>query len=218
MVNSLTVNVSAPLKSEKLQKIVSVCPSLKILRAMMSTIVDKDIQTISKLQQLRVLNLNWCYKFSNIQYIFTLPNLTSLSLNDCKLTDSDFKGIGQLSSLTHLSLGWCNVADETAMEISSLHNLTYLDMSATWITDQGMSHISKLTLLDVSSCGITILGVKHISCVPNLQFLAIQECLCDKAETEETILNSFPNLISLCALNMDNHLTENKLWEEFPTS
>ncbi len=136
--------------------------SLTKLKLSNKYLTDEDIQPLSKLKKLMVLDLS-SNKISDLTPLSQLTNLSELNLSYNKIDD-----ISPLSNLTNLTILWAS--DNQISDISPLSNLT--NLTILWASDNQISDISPLNNLTViSNLVLDSNQINDISPLSNLAYL-----------------------------------------------
>jgi hypothetical protein len=94
-----------------------------------------------------------------------LAKVTSLDLNDTKITDAGLKEIAKLQQLTSLHLNHTQITDAGIKDIAKLQQLTHLYLHETKITDACLGDIAKwqqLLVLSLRNTKITKAGAAEL--------------------------------------------------------
>ncbi|WP_166824620.1 leucine-rich repeat domain-containing protein [Thalassoroseus pseudoceratinae] len=130
---------------------------------------------ISDFRRLDVLMINnTAMTSSNLRQIAVYqPELRTLGLSLCWVSDNTLSEIGRLQRLTQLNLSRDHITDTGLSHISKLENLEILGLSSTEITDEGLWHLrtlKNLRELDVSNTLVTDEGVERLRAeIPGLE-------------------------------------------------
>ncbi len=135
--------------------------------------------------------------------------VTAVAVNDgSKLTDADFRQIGELTHLRTLNLNQC-LTDERLVQLAGLGELEYLQTNLAQITDNGLKPLAQLRKLrnvkffhpGKSFSGA---GLVHLAELPNLDRL--------------TVAGSFAfNDAGMAAVAKLTRLQEFRMWHAGPT-
>ena len=116
-----------------------------------------DISFLGSLTNLTTLNLN-SNQITDISFLGSLTNLTTLNLNSNQITDISF--LGSLTNLTTLNLNKNQITDISFL--GSLTNLTTLHLGYNQITDitalRSLTNLTRLHLYDNQITDISVLG------------------------------------------------------------
>jgi len=128
---------------------------------------DEDLNHISKLKNLRVLNLRSAHNIGDagLVHVASLTNLEFLVLRHTKITDAGLEHLKVLTNLVSLRLNSTRISDKGLKALVGLSNLTGLDLSQTKVTDAGLVYLEQIpTLLFVDLAGtkVTPTGVKRL--------------------------------------------------------
>lgn len=126
-----------------------------------------SLQPLSSLTQLKSLTIQGCpISASELSVLGALPNLETLVLKDCSLSN-----ISGLSGAKHLiSLDLSNNAIRDLSALSFMENLTTLDLSSNALTNlSALSALENLTTLDVSYNSLT--SIAPLATCPSLSVL-----------------------------------------------
>ena len=101
------------------------------------------------------------------------PDLKSLGLEMCFVTDDGLREISQLDDLTELRISGAEITDAGLLHLQGLQNLEVLSLVSTEITNEGLWHLrtlKKLRQLDLSNTLITDEGVERLRAeIPSLE-------------------------------------------------
>ncbi len=95
-----------------------------------------------------------------------------------KLTNSDLAILKEFPQLRSLNLLLCGVTDEGLENIEGLTQLQQLVLRGTQVTDAGLVHLKGLTLLhtlDIYGLKVTDAGLEHLKGLTQLQMLVISD-------------------------------------------
>jgi hypothetical protein len=109
------------------------------------------------------------------------PNLTTLRMQMCDVSDKDLATIQALKKLRTLDLTGTNVADGVGC-LAELHDLESLDLHGTHVGDVGAARLAKLTMLvhlDLGYTKITNEGLRSVSKLVNLRDLDLSNTSID---------------------------------------
>ncbi|XP_056655486.1 dynein regulatory complex subunit 6 isoform X2 [Monodelphis domestica] len=173
-------------------------------------ITDTCLQSIANLGKLRVLNLTNCIRIGDngIRNLFdgiSGLKLRELNLNSCgQLSDLALATMGErCRSLTYLNLRNCPQLSDCGIEfITQIPSLISIDISATAITDEALTSLSKhkkLKELTVSECEyITDFGIKEFcQSTPILEHLDTSFCVKLSGDILKIGASRCPRLTSL---------------------
>ncbi len=125
-----------------------------------------DLQRFPYLTSLQIENS----EVSGMQALSYLANLEKLSITNAHLTSNDLSVIASLPNLTHLTLSNCRLA--VINNLSGAHNLQHLDLSSNTIRDvSALSFMAQLRSLNLSHNALT--NLSYISALSNLQVLDV---------------------------------------------
>jgi len=108
---------------------------------------------------------------AGLQHLRDLKSLTDLNLEDTKVTDAGLQHLRDLKSLTSLNLNYTKVTDAGLQHLRDLKSLTDLNLEDTKVTDAGLQHLrdlKSLTDLNLEDTEVTDAGLQHLS---DLKFL-----------------------------------------------
>ncbi|MCI0703481.1 MAG: hypothetical protein L0241_20570 [Planctomycetia bacterium] len=134
------------------------------------------LSELAKLKHLASLSLSGStIGDTDVRELRGLENLTTLHLDQTKLTDSGAKEIAKLSSLNSLDLTGTTITDASLRELVALKRLTSLTLPYTKITANGMKELTALKNLTSLSVGGTDAargeGLKALSALERLDTL-----------------------------------------------
>jgi hypothetical protein len=125
----------------------------------------RNVSTIFKNQsmsKLITLNIHYCDDFDDTSLTAILancPQLKSLTVEDCELTDYGFQYIGTCKNLQFLDIGACSLITDKSMEYigAGCPNLSYLNIGhCSQLTNKGVEYIcsgcQKLKYLNIQNC------------------------------------------------------------------
>ena len=100
------------------------------------------------------------------------PNLESISLGSCQITDAGLSHVGNLRRLRYLNVSRTQITDKGLGSLAGLSQLTTLHANNTRILDQGMVHLGameSLEKLDLNYTGISDRGLREVRGLTNLK-------------------------------------------------
>lgn len=167
----------------QIQEIVAKCPNLQeIYLQNCIDVTDKTLESFTKLDKLRIFNLNGCSEITNkgLEFLAKLPNLQELYLRSCKdITDQGLESLANLN-LLKLDLSSTQITDKGVLKLGNLTNLLWIDLRYCNITDQALQTIanfSELEHLDLNECDqITDQGIRSLINLTKLKMLNLYEC------------------------------------------
>ena len=107
---------------EAVPMIVKQFPGLEVLRLDRTTVTDKNLGELGRLNSLEQLSLfRTRISDSGCSKLAKMSTLRKLSLDQTHITDVGFKALGQISKLESLSVWKTQVTDEAAAEFSQLY-------------------------------------------------------------------------------------------------
>ena len=98
----------------------------------------------------------------HLNYLRSLPNLTTLDLDYSHVGDSGMSYVGTLTNLTWLDIEDTEVTDDGLRHLASLNKLEHLIADGNEISDEGLKHLEKLkslTRLRLRDTNITDRGI-----------------------------------------------------------
>lgn len=136
-------------------------------------------------------------------------NLTSLSLNNLKITAKDFNHILHLTKLTNISFNSCNLEDIT--NIGCLHALTSLSFINTFVKD--FSPLSKITSLQrLELVNVLLINLEFLLNLPNITQLNLSALKCMDISALYKLKNiEILNLLDIKNINFDFLISFEKL-------
>lgn len=125
-------------------------------------------------------------------------DLTYLSLQRTRVTDSAMEPISNMKNLRELNLNYTAVSDQALREISKLSSLSRLSLNYTLVSDEGMQALSQLPnleSLDLVGVAVSDKGIRQLGKMPNLKKLNV----CNTHITDEGLsaLAGLPKLVDL---------------------
>lgn len=153
--------------------------SLRSLDLCYAAVTDTHLSRFTSLQSLEEINFDSCpvgdWSISHLAGNNVVPNLVSLNLADCDLSDFGMVHIPKFKLLKHLSLFYCNISNHGLRHLSTMINLETLNLDSRDISDDGMYHLRNLKLksLDIFSARITDIGCIHLKRIKSLESLEI---------------------------------------------
>lgn len=100
---------------------------------------------LSDLEKLELAGLTLITDQGLTEVLLTLPDLTHIDLEDCKITDRTLLAMSACKKLRHIQLSFCNEITDTGVLALIKHlPLSYLDIDNTSISDVVLSAISAL--------------------------------------------------------------------------
>ena len=100
------------------------------------------------------------------------PNLESISLDSCQITDAGLSHVGNLRRLRYLNVSQTQITDKGLESLVGLSQLTTLHANNTKILDEGMVHLGTMTSLeklDLNYTGISDRGLREVHGLTNLK-------------------------------------------------
>lgn len=163
------------------------CTNLVELKLMNDGINDSDLTTISKLTNLRTLNLQ-TNQITNVSALARLTNLESLGLMYNQI--SDIRCLAGLTKLQQLYL-----SSNTIVDISPLANMNLLQQLGLAYNEirniSVLAHLTDLTVLDLG--GNRIDNINALSNLTNLQYLTLYA----NVNIDLSVLSNLTNLTTL---------------------
>lgn len=105
------------------------------------------------------------------------PDVITLRLQMCGLTDEHIIQIGKFTKIKKLELIANEISDQGMVYIKDLSQLEYLDLNNNQITDNGVQSITQLSNLKHLNLSlnreITDKGIDHLRNIPSLESLSI---------------------------------------------
>ncbi len=153
--------------------------SIKSLDLCYAAVTDVQLSRLSNLPALEEVNFDSClvgdWALAHFADNNVVPNLVSLNLADCDLTDSGMPHLPKLKKLKHLSLFYCNISNQGLRHLSGMMSLETLNLDSRDISDDGLYHLRNLNLksLDVFSARITDIGCVHLKRIKSLESLEL---------------------------------------------
>jgi hypothetical protein len=141
-------------------------PNLESIHLVQSFVHDKGIQHLSRLKNLRELNLSFNTYITDrgIRYLGRLTNLEELRISySPKLTGAGLAGLRRLRKLRNLDLEWSNITDDGVRALAAHPGMESLSLIGCPITDQSLEYCKSMTnLRDVAvyDTEVTAAGVR----------------------------------------------------------
>lgn len=106
------------------------------------TVDDADIQKLSNLTKLQVIDLTFSdISGESLKVLAKLPNLVSIRLDGCDVTDEQLEVLSDKTELIELYLSKTKVTDAGLKHVRNMKKLILLDLSDCEITDSGLSSL-----------------------------------------------------------------------------
>lgn len=153
--------------------------SLRTLDLCYASVSDMQLSRFTSLPSLEEVNFDSCpvgdWAIAHLADNNVVPNLTSLNLADCDLTDSGMMHLPKFQKLKHLSLFYCNISNHGLRHLSNMMSLETLNLDSRDISDDGLYHLRNLNLkcLDVFSARVTDIGCVHLKRIKSLESLEV---------------------------------------------
>ena len=131
----------------------------------------------SWLGRLEELNLDSCEDITDqgLRHLVEVaPNMKSLDLSECEVTDSGVACLSNLTRLKRLSLFYCAITNRGLRSIGKILSLETLNLDSRDISDEGLRHLrglSNLKHLDIFSGRISDAGCGYICRIETLESL-----------------------------------------------
>ena len=139
-----------------------------------------------------------------------LPDLRSLQLPDCEITNEVLEFIASLSRLERLHLNSTGVTSAGLTHLTQLSNLTELVLADCELDDGGMKMVAQLNslrILNLDGTNVTDEGLEHLAALQNIEKLYL-----GGTEVEGTGFAKFDSHDDLIHLSLpDTRLTEKGL-------
>lgn len=138
---------------------------------------------------------------SGVAYLEGLPKLERLSVSGAPIGDDGLKVMKSLPNLRVLVLGQTAVTDAGLAYLSGLTHLEQLGLRGTKITDAGLVHLEALTnlvSLNLSETRVTDAGLSHLVKMSKLETLSLQ----GDAITDAGLAEIGNSLKSVAGLNL----------------
>jgi internalin A len=167
-VESLSVhNVKTKTKKLSLAPFLKLPPGLQTLRILGADISDQQFgQLLQKQKSISMLFLSHTtISDRSLEKIGKLQKLNSLYMDGTKITNKGLKGLLDLEKLFSLDLRNTEISDAGLAEIQNIGNLGVLHLSGTKVTDAGilqLANIKWLHRIDVSNTKVTEAGKKAL--------------------------------------------------------
>lgn len=147
-----------------------------------ATVPPEILAALSRLPNLRRLDLFQCRTSQGALADAKLPRLEEFSLMDCELTDDDFAAMGKIASLQVISCQASGMKGDVYRHFTNLLYLRELHTFGQPIDDSSADHVPKMQALEFLSIGQTNITPERISRLlkecPNLVIT------CDSQEKE----------------------------------
>lgn len=147
-------------------------------------LTEDGLACLASLPRLRELNLSRS-RISNagLAMVGRLATLTSLRLDDAKVSDTGLQHLAPLTRLETVSLRGTAITDAGLAIVSQWPELTSLDLSKTKIGDEGLGHLvscSKLSQLRLAGLeNLSIAGVRSLARLASLTEIDLQKTRLD---------------------------------------
>lgn len=179
--------------------------NLEGLRLTDCTISDRNMSSIGKLRNLKVLQLFSCqgYKEESLLEALSIKSLLDLNVGDTIIGDRVIDKLVEMKGLTRLSLEKCdNFTGKSLEKLSALKNLKRLDLAKSGFKKENLKKLKSLRnleALDISGLQLRSKDIVPI-CQMNLVELNIDENFLD-----DKGLNQLSKLKSLKKLCIENN-------------
>ncbi len=170
---------------------------------------DDDLKVLSKLKNLRRLNLGSIYTISGttLSSLTKLPDLRNLYLYSTTVTNDGLKEICQIKTLRYLDIGNSRITEEALGDLINLRELQSLGLYNITLSDKGMKAVSRcqhLTELNLTRTTQTGEGMKALGKLKSLEKLNMTGTSGDSRSDDN--LKGISNLKNLKHLNLGgNH-------------
>ncbi len=137
-------------------------------------VTDEAVKRIAQFEQLKVVGFTSTLVTGNgLRHLKGLREITSLSLHETALRDSDIEPLSSLRTLTSLNLnGTSNITDDGLRHLQGLTRLEYLGLYRTKVGDAGLQYLYDLTDLrtvDLYKTAVTDDGIHELKMkLPNV--------------------------------------------------
>jgi Leucine-rich repeat (LRR) protein len=142
-------------------------------------VTDKELEHVAAFKKLQNLDLNSCFGVTDkgLKNLDGLTELTSLYLNNTKVTDAGTTEIGKLKKLKNLGLIQTAVTDKGLKNLDGLTEMQGLNLfGLKGVTDEGMKSLAKMTKLqnlDIRLTPVTDKGIQELAGMKDLRLLQI---------------------------------------------
>lgn len=161
---------------------------IKELSLQWCLITDKDLEYLSCLQSISVLNLSYTQvSCQGMRHVSELVNLSTLKLDSCNINDFGVQYLtnrrairnsydkNTKSSITELDLSDTNISNVGLKSITEhMPDMKCLNLSYTAVNDDGVEHLKglrNLTSLNLDSHSITDTSLRHVSHLTSIRHL-----------------------------------------------
>jgi hypothetical protein len=167
-----------------------------------------DRTYLRDLTQLQWLSLSYVSTSSlDLECIVEAASLTTLFLDDTRVTDSDLRHLRHLKNLRNLSLSNTPVRDAGLEHLEGLTQLRALDLSDTRVTDAGLRSLramKELRRLHLGGTRVTDGQMEYLRGLTDLRFLSLRN-----TEISDASMPQLSGLTRLEKLNLyGTHVTE----------
>ena len=127
-----------------------------------------DLAKLNGLSNLRAIDFSAAdFSDEHLMSLNVPPTLTSLRLNETKITDACAEQLASFVGLQALDLSGTNIGDDALLFIGKLRNLRNLQLAETRLTNDGLVHLAgnlrKLSMLDASRTKLSDEGLLLIT-------------------------------------------------------
>ena len=139
---------------------------------------------------------------AGVKVLVSLPKLTTLGLGHTRTTDVALKTVGELGNLTTLYIDNTRITDAGLEQLKGLKHLTTLGLGHTATTDAGLKTVREhadLTTLYIDNTKISDAGLEEVGRLKNLTTLGLGH-----TATTDAGLKNLAGLTRLRTLYLDN--------------
>lgn len=179
------IHYKSSIDDTHITRLVTGNPKIEFLSIESSMISDDSVNNIStQLNNLKSLDLIYCTGLTdNIRsYLVNLPELKSLKISYCRITNRIGNSFKDLSKLEELNLSGCNITDKIGENLKNLPNLHKLNLeNCSQLTDkigEDLEALTNLTDLDLTGCNFTDSNKigSHLAKLKKLNSLKLRSC------------------------------------------
>ncbi len=169
-------------------------PGLHSIDLTASGFTDKQIESVLRMPNLRILNL-YRTKVITLNGLGELKKLQNLSLRDTKILDSALLNVAKILTLEELNLsGAKNLTDDGMRFLIPLKHLHTLDLSQTRITSKSFNYIKQLPELQtliLSGTAVDQNGLREVLTIPGFRQVKIDNCSKINSELAQALAQEF---------------------------
>lgn len=149
----------------------------EVARSTYNQITDTGLKTLTKLENLRSLNLTGNgVTLVGVKEMANLKNLQELNLHWTSTTDAGLQQVAKVKTLRMLDVGRTTIGRAGLKELLSLPILEALSVEATQVDDEGLRDLTRVRTLrdlNLSYTKVSLQGVKEMDNLADLRKLSL---------------------------------------------